>query len=373
MEREPPNILVIQVMRPAQGGIRRHLQTLCPRLAELGVSCSVAAPARSAGDFGVPSLAIPIRGRLSPADLLAAQMVARWAASARSQENTACMLHGHGLRGAWIAYLASFMAPAPFVVTLHNVLPSVISLPTRWALARVLRNARAVIAVSEAVAASVEACGIPDVHPRVIPNGIDLAEFDAPEAQPQLLRGQLHLPAAGPIIAAAGRFSPEKGFHVLLKAVSQIAAWHPQVCFALAGAGPQEHDLKRLAPRNTQFLGYLPRVAPLFLCADIVAIPSLAEGHGLVALEAMAARRPVVASDVGGLKETILHGQTGLLVPAGDAESLANALQQLLKDADSRRSMGEAGRARVEAFYTADLMAARIAETYRSVAQSVPT
>lgn len=346
-------------MRPAQGGIRRHVDTLCRHLGALGVQCTVAAPPGS-GAFGSPILHAPIRARFSLADLQAARIIARPARSVH-------LLHGHGLRGAWIAYLASRISRTPFVLTLHNMAPPNLPFPARWALANVLGHARAVVAVSAAVANSLEAAGCHAIHPIVIPNGIDLAEFDVPPEDLERFRRQMDLPPQAPVVAAAGRFSPEKGFHVLLQAVPIVHKAHPAVRFLLAGTGPQEQRLRRTAPPGVVFAGYLPCTAPLFLCSDAVAVPSLTEGQGLAALEAMAARRPVAASSVGGLAETVIHARTGLLVPAGDAPALARAIVSLLDNEDLRRLMGEAGRARVEALYSADLMASRTLDLYRQV------
>ncbi|MGC8669460.1 MAG: glycosyltransferase family 4 protein [Chthonomonadales bacterium] len=351
--------LVIHVMRPAQGGIRRHVQMLCPRLAAMGARSLVAAPPGHT-NLEVPAIAVPIRGGLSPADILAAGIVAR-------SSREAHLVHGHGLRGAWIAYLASSIAHKPLAVTLHNVMPPAMPLPARWALTRIFRHARAIISVSRAVEASLQSQGFAACRMELIPNGIDLAEFEAQASELSLFRAQLHLPGEAHLVASAGRLSPEKGFHILMQAARILEDLHPNAYFAIAGSGPEESALRAMAPPHVRFLGYLPRVAVLLLCADLVAIPSLTEGHGLVALEAMAARRPVVASNVGGLTDTILHGDTGLLVPAADAASLAQAIGRLLGDEELRSRMGEAGRARVEAFYTADLMAARTFQLYRHI------
>jgi len=98
-------------------------------------------------------------------------------------------------------------------------------------------------------------------------------------------------------------------------------------------------------------------VAACLAAADVVALPSLQEGLGVAALEAMAAGRPVVASRVGGLTEAVVHEETGLLVPPGDPTALATALVRLARDPGLRARLGAAGRARVLARYTAARMA----------------
>jgi len=104
-------------------------------------------------------------------------------------------------------------------------------------------------------------------------------------------------------------------------------------------------------------VGFRRDVAACLAAADVVALPSLQEGLGVAALEAMAAGRPVVASRVGGLAEAVVHEETGLLVPPGDPTALATALARLARDPGLRARLGAAGRARVLAHYTAARMA----------------
>jgi len=143
----------------------------------------------------------------------------------------------------------------------------------------------------------------------------------------------------------------------------------PGAHLLLAGSGPEEDRLKALAVESpgVQLLGRLDEIAPLLAAADVVAIPSRQEGQGIVALEAMAARRPVVATCVGGLVETIQEGETGLLVPAEDPRSFGEALAALLADPHRRRRMGEAGRARVTP-YTLERMIQRLETLYQEIA-----
>ena len=130
--------------------------------------------------------------------------------------------------------------------------------------------------------------------------------------------------------------------------------------YVFCGAGSEEAVLRRLAEslRGTVvFAGQQTDVAGCLAAADIVAMPSLKEGLGVAALEAMAAERPVVASRVGGLAEVVVDGESGLLVTPGDPAPLADAIAALIADPALRRRLAEAGRARVLARYTAARMA----------------
>ena len=181
------------------------------------------------------------------------------------------------------------------------------------------------IAPSRALAEEVERLGAREV--RTIPNGIDLPEAVGEEADP-------------PEILYAGRLSPEKGVLELVAA----AAGMPLV---VAGDGPLRDEVPGA-------LGFVPHdeLERLYGRAAVVACPSRREGFGVVCAEAMAHGRPVVAGDVGGLRDLVVDEETGLLVPPGDVGALRDALQRLLADPGLRRRLGEAGRARIAEHFT---------------------
>src|SRR5262249_55244829 len=139
------------------------------------------------------------------------------------------------------------------------------------------------------------------------------------------------------------------------------AAARARLWWGFRGGGGEEAALRGAAAplgASIVFAGFQPDVSGCLAAAEIVAMPSLKEGLGVAALEAMAASRPVVASRVGGLAEVVVDGESGLLVAPGDPVPLAGALGPLAADPALRRRLGEAGRARVLARYTAAQMAA---------------
>lgn len=347
--------------------MRRHLSLLCAGLASRGFALSIAAPpgftlegSRTPERLNI-LFPVPITARPHPLhDLRAALQTARCARQAD-------LLHGHGLRGAWIAALAAHFARAPFLFTAHNLAP-VPGRLTRALLGAALRRASAIIAVSQAVANSLAPLGLASEKIALIPNGIDLAPYDGDFRWP-VLQSKPQNPRSK-IVLSVGRLAPEKGFDTLIEAAPHVLAHSPDVRFIVAGDGPERDRLQnRVQERDLtdRFLlpGYVPDVPGLLSAADIVVVPSLSEGQGIVALEAMAARKPVVASRVGGLAETVEEGVTGLLVPPGDPAALADALLLLLEDAATRQRLGEAGRACVEARYTADRMVDSTAALYQ--------
>jgi glycosyltransferase involved in cell wall biosynthesis len=126
----------------------------------------------------------------------------------------------------------------------------------------------------------------------------------------------------------------------------------------LAGDGPSRGDLERLASElrlegAVRFLGEIPHdeVPAILATIDIFAMPSTWEGFGVSALEASAMELPVVASDIHGIPDVVLDGETGLLVPPADPAALADAIERLARDSSLRRTMGVAGRAYVEREY----------------------
>jgi glycosyltransferase involved in cell wall biosynthesis len=138
-----------------------------------------------------------------------------------------------------------------------------------------------------------------------------------------------------------------------------VAAARPGARLLLVGAGADDDALRvRAAELGLEalvhFAGFQDDPAPYLSACDVVLVPSLKEGLGFAALEAMALERPVVASNTGGLPEAVADGETGLLVPPGDASALADAVLALIADPTRRAALGRAGRARVEAHFDAD-------------------
>ena len=249
-------------------------------------------------------------------------------------------------------------------------------LARRWSVAHVhglntatcFRYSDTIIAVSEKVKSHLVAQGIDEKKVRVVHNGVDLVRFqptDAREAKiklgsnpPGILPGGLG-GAPGPdpdapLFGVFGRLSSEKGQRVAVEAMFLIAKEHPEARLALVGEGIDREDLETTAEAlgirdNVQFTGFVQDVRELMSACDVVIVPSSrGEGFGLVAVEAMALSRPVVASAQGGLPEIVVPGETGLLVPPNDPQALADAVSKLLAEPDLARSMGAKGRERVE-------------------------
>ena len=179
------------------------------------------------------------------------------------------------------------------------------------------------------------------------------------------------VPYAGgePRLLCVGRLIPIKGHLVLLRALAQARARVPGLVLDVAGRGPLEPALKAYAKElgvadAVRFLGFVSPVQTAIENAAIVVVPSLGEGFGMVALEAMERERPVIASAVGGLPEIVADGVTGLVVPSADAEALADAIVALADDLARAAEMGRAGRERALAEFTPERCVERIETLY---------
>jgi glycosyltransferase involved in cell wall biosynthesis len=172
-------------------------------------------------------------------------------------------------------------------------------------------------------------------------------------------------------LVCVGRLVPIKGHDVLFRAFAQARDNVPGLELRLAGSGELEAELRSRVEElhiddAVEFLGMVQPVEPLLEDAAIVVVPSLGEGFGMVALEAMERGRAVIASDVGGLPEIVVHGETGLIVPRGDADALASAIVQLANDLPRAAAMGVAGRKRALATFGQERCTEQTAALYEA-------
>ncbi len=217
-----------------------------------------------------------------------------------------------------------------------------------------------IVAVSHAVQRRLLAEGIEPVE--VIWNGVPAAARRAPLSGP-------------PTVAFAGRLVPEKGADVLIRAWAGVAAQFGEARLLVAGDGPQRPGLEKLVAdrglsSHVTLLGHLPRaeVERRFAAAWVQAVPSRwDEPFGIVAAEAMMRGTAVVASDAGGLAEIVRHDRTGLLVPPGDADALAEALIRLLRDRETAENMGRAGREVARSHFSETTYVENFVRTYETL------
>ena len=216
----------------------------------------------------------------------------------------------------------------------------------------------ATVCVSEAVARhATSRLGVSPGAVRVIPNGIDLARY-AKRPDPEEARRALGLPLSAKVVGAVGRLSAQKGLPVLIEA---FAGLEPDAVLALAGAGEDEAALRALASKRglgdrVRFLGFQEDVPRVLAALDVFCMPSLWEGFGLSLVEALAAGKPCVASDVDSLPEVM--GDAGLLVAPADPTALREALEHLLTDREAAADLGSRGPDQAAAFEVGRMVSA---------------
>jgi glycosyltransferase involved in cell wall biosynthesis len=262
--------------------------------------------------------------------------------------------------GTWLARRLM----RPFVLSIHGYLPPQVRVGfnRQWG--------RRIVAVSQSVKSELlSRTSLPPEMVSVIHAGVAIP---ASASTPPVLA-----PDRLPVVGTAGPLEAIKGHAFFLGAAQRVSLACPDTEFLIAGAGPEEENLRRLA----RDLGINPHVtfasnpydfAVSLAAIDIFCLPSLRQGLGTIMLEAMARGRPVIASGVGGIYSVIRNNETGLVVPPSDSAALAERILDLLHDPVRARSIGEAGRRLVAEEFGVERMVAQTAELYRNVLAREP-
>ncbi len=250
----------------------------------------------------------------------------------------------------------------------------------RWS----MRQADALIGVSEFVARSLVDHGYDAAKTHAVLNAIDLPRWDF-RLDGAPIRQSFGIPPGAPVISCAARLFRGKGQDVAIKAVAAIRSEFPDIRLLVIGSDDRlamresfTAELTQLVSdlgisENVIFTGQRSDMPLLIAASDVFALPSDEEPFGLVFAESMAMKKPVAAIANGGTPEVVEHGKSGLLSPAGDVEALANNLRILLRDPALRTRMGDYGRHVVETRFTAGRLAADMAKVYASLAPQANT
>ncbi len=240
---------------------------------------------------------------------------------------------------------------------------------------RRLSKASAVVAVSESVRDAALAVGVAPERLHLVENGIDVERVAAEAAAGRAsVRAEFGVRAGEVLAVSIGRLSPEKGHRVLLDAWKRLGDAAPRLL--LVGDGASRADLEAQAAKlpagRVTFAGWRSDPTACVGAADVAILPSLTEGLPLALLEAMAAGTAVVATRVGGMPGALREGACGLLVPAGDAEALANAVEELSDSSDGRRKLASEARTRVRESYDVGRQALELEALYRRLHEAPP-
>ncbi len=357
------SVRVLHVAKVAGiSGSENHLLLLLPQLSERGfdvrlVMLHEGEPgaqefASRLGSAGVPVEQLRLPRALDPVAFMRLSGIVR--------RHRPAILHTHLVHADFQGLVAGRIARVPVLVsTKHGF--------------NAFRDGRAFAAADRAVA------GLADVHIAISAGlarylagseGFDEASFEIVHYGIESGAAPPPLPGV-PGLAIVGRLIPIKGHEVLLRALATVRNDVPEATLDVAGDGPLQEELRETAGRlglddAVSFLGRVAPVASVFERAQVVVVPSFGEGFGMVALEAMERGRPVIASAVGGLPEIVDDGRTGVLVSPGDADALATAIRELVRDPARAEAFGRAGRERSVEQFSQERCTDRIEELYRS-------
>jgi len=336
--------MILHVQKVAGiSGSEAHLLSLLPALRARGWNVRMLMlheDEAGAWDFaralearGVPLDAIRVRADVDPIAFL--QLVG-YLVRHRPE-----LLHTHLVHAEWYALLAGAAARVPLRFTTKHGFNEFREAPYFGVADRAVASlAHVHIAISRGLARYLEDVeGFDRESFEIVHYGIEPDGEPAPYGEPV------------PRLLCVGRLIPIKGHIVLLRAFAEARKRLPTLELEIAGRGPLEPALKALAAEleiqdAVTFLGHVSPIQSAIERAAVVVVPSMGEGFGMVALEAMERARPVIAANIGGLGELVRDGETGVLVPAGEAEPLADAIVRVAGDLELARAMGDAGRRR---------------------------
>ena len=355
------------------GGITRYIISLSGRLIARGHRVVVASAGGSmaghATALGMAHWAVPFR---TSAEFAPQVLWGTWEVARRLREEPVDVIHAHTRVGQVAAELLTRRLGIPVVTTWHGIYrPNV----GRW-LWPCFGNLT--MAISDPVYQNLRRdFHVPPSRIRRVYNGIDSQQYAVPPA-PALLRAfrkRWGLPVDCPIVGAVGRLASGKvkGFDTLLVAAYLLQDLLPDVHFLIAGDGPRYPFLKDVVGRlqiqsRVHFVGATEDTRVPIAVMDLFVFSSRwPEAFGLTLVEAMAAGKPVVATQVGAVPEIVRHGVDGWLVPPNDPRAMADGIVQLLRDRAMATRMGQAARVRVQEAFSLERMTTEIEAVYREV------
>ncbi len=350
------------------GGVPLHVYRLATALdrSEFDVRVACLSPPGEVSALlnraGIPTFACNAAG---PWDGRALWRLARWIRSERPDVLHALLFHAN--TAACVVGPLAGVPPRRIITEIQTV-----EIERPWHLTvggMTCRGCRRVVGNAPAVVEHLHhRAHVPAPRLRCIPGGVDVSRFA--DAAP-LDRDSLGIPGKATLVLWTGRLDPVKGLADLVDAVAVLN--DPRVFVGLVGEGDDEPALRRQIDRagltdRVQLLGRRDDVPRLLATADVFAFPSLTEGLPNALLEAMAAARPIVATDVPGCRDLITNERTGLLVPPRRPDELARGLRRLIDDAELAARLGRAARRLVADRYDFSVTVARYAALYREAA-----
>lgn len=318
--------------------------------------------------LNVPLTSLPRRARIDPALFQGMVQLIR--------RETPDLVHTHLFKSDLHGRLAARRCGVPMVVsTCHNNDGWARNRLLGWLYGRTNLLADRVIAVSQEVRDyQVEHTFTPADKFTIINNGVDVSRFTGQEKAGAAVRAELGIDPSAPVAGIIGRLTPQKDHATFMQAAKQISEGLPEARFLIVGEGPLREDLQAQASTlglegTVRFCGLRQDIPAVLAAVDLLVFSSQWEGLPVSLLEGMAAARPVVSTNVGGVAGVALNDETALLVPPADPAALAGACLRLLRDPEMRERFGEAGLSRVRDQYSSQAMLRRTTALYEELWQ----
>lgn len=346
----PPVSVALFTNTRVRAGVEEHILTLARGLDRTRFRLCLICPPELAGilDNDIPADVEVVRLDLSSPLQLGTALRLRQILRARQID----ILHSHMFQSSLLASPVAWLSGVPVVLETSHGREN---WRRGWFKSRFIvdrlagRFVSAYIAVSQGCGVYlIQQKGLPARKVVVIPNGCDIDRFTTQSPAAGMIRSGLGISDDAPVLMVVGRLEPQKGHAVLLESLVQIRAAFPNVCLICVGEGSLLTALETRCgelgmAECVRFVGYQRNTEDWLAFADIVVLPSFYEGLPLVAIEALAAGRAMVATAVDGTSEVIIDGKTGLRVAAGDPHALADAICRLLRNPAERRTLGATG------------------------------
>jgi len=278
------------------------------------------------------------------------------------------IVHSHNYKSNFYALFSTLGFDIPLVTTCHNWTGRSYKMRFyTWLDKLFLGRFDKVVAVSGPVERELLRSGIARVKVENIPNGIDLKRFDGPSDN-GAVRQELGIPDGFKVVGTVGRLTDEKGHIHLIRAAKKVVKELGSVVFLIVGDGPNMAFLKeKAASLPFIFAGIRDDIPRLYLAMDVFVLPSLNEGLPMVLLEAMASKKPVIATRVGDIPEVLAEGVNGILIRAGREDELVGAMLELLKDEKKQKQLGVSGYRKVIRDYSSAKMAEHYVKVYKAI------
>ncbi len=265
------------------------------------------------------------------------------------KEHKIDILHAHLQKSIIGCLLASYFCKIPTIIHEHGaILLKGITFSIYSVLLRILHHRAAVIIANSQAAACklTQRAGIDRDKIEIVYNAVDFARFDRDKTSPGRMRKKLEISEADIVIGFVGRLHKVKGADILIEAVALLLQQSPRYLLVLAGDGPERKSLESLASRlgisdHVRFLGTCTNIPELISAFDIGVVPSRHESFGIVALEIMRMKKPVVCSGVDGLAELVTDGVTGLVTRENRPEEIAATILRLANDRELQEKLIE--------------------------------